>query len=365
MPVRPNRPSSPSRAKPAPAAPESTRARLAEVVAAFSGVPLVVVGDLVVDEYVYGRTQRVSREAPVLIVRHDADELRPGAAANAAANCAALGARTRVLGLVGDDAMGKALVRLLRARGVVPAGIAPVPGRVTARKTRVLAGDLHTTRQQVLRVDREGGGRADAVTEAKLRTALDVALLESRALLLSDYGDGVFHPELVAEAVRFAARRGVVVADSRHNVGDYRGVPWVTPNEPEAMAALGMDIESDDDARAACARLLRLTRGEGVLLTRGARGLALARKGAPTVLLPPFGGVEVADVTGAGDTVAATFTLALSAGARPFDAALLANMAGGLVVAKRGTATLTQAELLGALPHLSDDVLALSAAVRP
>ena len=336
-------------------------ARLSALVAAFSKVKIAVVGDLVVDEYVYGRTQRVSREAPVLIVRHDADELRPGAAANAAANCAALGARTQVLGLVGDDAMGKALVRLLRARGVRPAGIARVAGRVTARKTRVLAGDLHTTRQQVLRVDREGGGRADRGTEAKLRVALELALLDAHALLLSDYGDGVFHPELVEEAVRFAGRGGVVCADSRHNISDYRGVPWVTPNEPEAMAALGIDIESDDDARAAGPRLLRLTRGEGVLLTRGARGLALFSKGAPAELVPPFGGVEVADVTGAGDTVAAVFTLALAAGASPLEAAVLANVGGGLVVAKRGTATLTQAELIAALPALPADALTVAA----
>ena len=305
----------------------------------------MVLGDLVIDEYVYGRTQRVSREAPVLVVRYDAQALVLGAAANAAANLASLGAKVTVVGLCGEDEMGASLRALLRERRISAAGLVAVAGRPTARKTRILAGDLHTTRQQVLRIDREGGGRAPAEAERALAAALEKALGRAHAWLISDYGDGAVPPALIARAVAYARAGGLVCADSRHNVADYRGLPWVTPNEPEAAIATGASIEDEADARRAGQKLLRITRGAGVLLTRGAQGLALFERGRPARFVPPFGGVDAADVTGAGDTVAAIFTLALAVGASPIDAALLANVGGGLVVAKRGTATLGPAEL--------------------
>jgi rfaE bifunctional protein kinase chain/domain len=346
----PHDPKAPSR----PVTPPKDRLRA--IVAAFAGVRVTVVGDLVVDEYVYGRTQRVSREAPVLIVRYGHEELVPGAAANAAANLASLGARVTAVGLVGRDSMGNALADLLRARGILARLVRPA-GRTTARKTRVLAGDLHTTRQQVLRIDREGGAELSPAAAAELLAAFQRAVRGARAVLVSDYGDGAVQASII-EAARRAAKGGAIVcADSRHNVADYRGIPWVTPNEPEAAAALGIAIEDSSGARVAGARLLRMTRGEGVLLTRGAQGLALFARGAEPLFVPPFGGVDVADVTGAGDTVAAVFTLALAAGASARDAAILANVGGGLVVAKRGTATLEPAELERAIGDIDAALL--------
>jgi rfaE bifunctional protein kinase chain/domain len=322
---------------------------LSGIVARFAGRRVVLCGDLVVDEYIYGRTQRISREAPVLVVRYDERELRPGCGANAAANLAALGARVSAVGLVGRDALGEDLRRLLREVGIGVAGVLASPGRVTACKTRILAGDLHTSRQQMLRIDRESGVPPGPRVETALRRQLERALRGADGLLLSDYGDGAVSAGLVALAVR-AARRGVTVcADSRHNIGDYRGIPWVTPNEPEAAQACGLPIESPEDVRRAARRLLRLTRGQGVLITRGAQGLAVFERGRRPVFLPPFGGVEVADVTGAGDTVAAVFLLAMASGATPVAAAILANLGGGLVVAKRGTATISLDELLAAV----------------
>jgi rfaE bifunctional protein kinase chain/domain len=321
---------------------------LARVVARFPGRRVALLGDLVVDEYVYGRTHRVSREAPVLVVRTVDREIRPGAGANAAANLAALGARVDVVGVVGSDALGASLRSLLRRRGIAVGGVLSAPGRGTSCKTRILAGDLHTTRQQMLRLDRESGVPIGGRVQGALRRRLARALRAADGLLISDYGDGVVTPALVAEAVR-AARRGLpVCADSRHNIGDYRGIPWVTPNEPEAAQAAGMAIEDADDVRRAARRLLRLTGGRGVLVTRGAQGIALVERGARPRLIPAFGGVEVADVTGAGDTVAAVFLLSLASGATPAQAAVLANLGGGLVVAKRGTATVSREEILSA-----------------
>jgi rfaE bifunctional protein kinase chain/domain len=328
---------------------------LSGIVARFAGRRIVLCGDLVVDEYVYGRTQRISREAPVPVVRYEERELRPGCGANAAANLAALGARVRAVGLIGRDPLGEDLRRLLRKKGVSVGGVLAVPGRVTACKTRILAGDLHTIRQQMLRLDREGGAPPGPRVERALRQALRRALRGAEGLLLSDYGDGAVSPGLVALAVQ-AARHGLTVcADSRHNIGDYRGIPWVTPNEPEAALACGLTIESPADVRRAGRRLLRLTEGQGVLITRGAQGLALLERGRRPVFLPPHGGVEVADVTGAGDTVAAVFLLAMTSGATPAQAALLANLGGGVVVSKRGTATLSRDELLAAVDHWARD----------
>jgi rfaE bifunctional protein kinase chain/domain len=321
---------------------------LAGILARFPGRRVALLGDLVVDEYVYGRTHRVSREAPVLVVRTVDREIRPGAGANAAANLAALGARVDVIGVVGRDALGASLRSLLRQRGIAVGGVLAAPGRSTSCKTRILAGDLHTTRQQMLRLDRESGVPVGGRIQGALRRRLATALRRVDGLLISDYGDGAVTAPLVAQAVR-AARRGLpVCADSRHNVGDYRGIPWVTPNEPEAAQASGIEIENADDVRRAARRLLRLTRGRGVLITRGAKGVALVERGTRPRFFPAFGGVEVADVTGAGDTVAAVFLLSLASGATPTQAAVLANLGGGLVVAKRGTATISREELLAA-----------------
>jgi rfaE bifunctional protein kinase chain/domain len=326
---------------------------LAAIVQRFRGRKVALCGDLVVDAYVYGRTQRVSREAPVLVVRYVDHELRPGAGANAAANLAALGARVAAVGVVGRDPLGGALRELLREHDVKVERLCVAPDRITACKTRILAGDLNTTRQQMLRIDREGAGPLPEAVEAQLERSLRAALRGAHALLLSDYGHGAVTARVIALA-RAAARRGLVVcADSRHNVSDYRGIPWVTPNEPETALATGIDIEAPGDVRRAARRLLAITRGAGALITRGARGLALATRGAKTTFLPPFGSAELADATGAGDTVASVFVLALASGATPDQAAVLANLGGGIVVAKRGTATVTAPELIDALSRWS------------
>jgi rfaE bifunctional protein kinase chain/domain len=338
--------------------PRVTARRVRSILSGFRRVRLVVVGDLVADEFIYGQVERVSREAPVLILRYDSTDVVPGGAGNAAMNVAALGGQVRVVGLAGRDEPGRRLVAALDAqphasvRGVVqPAGYA------TPVKTRILAGGIHSAKQQVVRVDRPGTRPTPAAARA-IAAALAREIRQVDALIVSDYGSGLITPALVSGVLdrhppsRVALRRTrpIVVADSRYALLTFGGVTACTPNESEVEALLGVRI--DDDPRAleeAGRELLRRMRCNAVLVTRGSRGMALFEAGRPTDHIPIVGSDQIADVTGAGDTVIATFTLALAAGATFGEAARLANYAGGLVVMKRGTATVTAAELRAAI----------------
>lgn len=306
---------------------------------------VVVVGDLIADQFITGRVERISREAPVLILQYRDTHIVPGGAGNAAANVAALGARVSVVGLVGRDDEGRrlkaALGRRADVRGVVATG-----GRATTVKTRILAGGVHSAKQQVVRIDKAGAPVTDVIRR-RIAKALARAVRGADAVIVSDYGSGVITPAMVRTAVRGAGRRKpLVLVDSRHGMLGFAGMTATTPNESEVEAQLGVTI--GDDAAAlerAGRRLLRRSRARAVLITRGSRGMALFERGRPTEHVPIVGSDEVADVTGAGDTVIATFALALVAGGSFADAARLANHAGGIVVMKQGTATVSRAEL--------------------
>jgi rfaE bifunctional protein kinase chain/domain len=319
------------------------RDRLLALIARFASRRVAVVGDFIADEFIYGRVARVSREAPVLILEYDKTTVVPGGAGNAANNVAALGARTRAAGIVGADVTGDRLIAALHAR-VEPRGLVRVRDHETPTKTRILAGGVHSAKQQVVRIDR--GTRARASREARnafARTAL--ARVDGvDAVLVSDYGGGFVTPRLVSQIARTA---GVpVLVDSRYDLARYRGLTACTPNESEVEALLGVTI--DDDLRVlerAGREMLARTGMRIVLITRGSRGMALFEPDRPTRHIPIHGTDEIADVTGAGDTVIATMTLALACGADAYDAARLANYTGGLVVMKRGTATVSPEEL--------------------
>jgi rfaE bifunctional protein kinase chain/domain len=327
------------------------KVRLRELVHAFRGRRVLVLADLVADEFVYGRVQRVSREAPVLILRHDTTDVRLGGGANAVHNIRTLGGTPLLFGVLGRDAHGRDLRRLLRAKGIGVTHVEAQTGYATPVKTRILAGSVHSARQQVVRMDRttELPPRSDA------RSALLRALRSYRGpldgVLVSDYGFGLLTPEIVKAAVALARRRRVpVTVDSRFDLLRCRGMTAVTPNEPEVVAALGITIGLDRKRLEAAGRaLLRRLRTEAVLITRGRDGMALFEPGAAPLHIPIYGTDQVADVTGAGDTVIAAFTLALAAGARPAEAARLANYAGGIVVMKHATATVSADELLAAV----------------
>jgi rfaE bifunctional protein kinase chain/domain len=330
------------------------RERLLGLVDGFSSRRLVVVGDLIADEFIYGEVARVSREAPVLILKYDATEMVAGGAGNAANNVAALGGRAALVGLVGADGEGRRLLASFH-RGVSRAHIVRAREYRTPVKTRILAGGVHAARQQVVRIDREAGWPLDPAISDALARKIAPALDDCDAVLLSDYGSGLVTPAL-ADAVRQTVarrtrRRAVpVLLDSRYRLVDYRGLAACTPNESEVEQVLGMPIGDDGEALERAGRLLLKRTGmQAVLITRGSRGMALFQPKQATIHIPIFGSDEVADVTGAGDTVIATFGLALAAGGSFYEAARLANYAGGAVVMKRGTATVSAEELAAAI----------------
>ncbi|MFN7981878.1 MAG: PfkB family carbohydrate kinase [Vicinamibacterales bacterium] len=339
---------------PAPSGNTEQRARLRAIIDAFAGRRVLVVGDLIADEFIYGEVSRVSREAPVLILRYDATEVVPGGAGNAANNVAALGARALVAGMVGADVEGRRMIGAF-GRGVDTRRIVRARHYRTPVKTRILAGGIHSAKQQVVRIDRETDWPLSADISQTFGTKLTQALTECDAVLLSDYGSGLVTPEL-ADAIRavlqkrFPKRTIPVVVDSRYRLLDYHGLTACTPNQSEVEAALGIQINDDLDALERAGRtLLRRTRMQAVLVTRGSHGMALFEAKRPTLHVPIFGSDEVADVTGAGDTVIATIATALAAGATFAEATNLANYAGGIVVMKRGTATVSTRELAQAV----------------
>jgi D-glycero-beta-D-manno-heptose-7-phosphate kinase len=327
--------------------------RLLDIVAAFPRQTIAVLGDMVLDEFVSGEISRVSREAPVLILRHRRSEICPGGAANAVNNLASLGARVLPVGIVGDDGGGRRLVDYFSAKGVPISGILTARGWVTPSKTRFLAGWTHTTEQQVLRVDREAESAPPLRVQEALARKAQAVSRRSAATLVSDYGFGSVSPALVQTLTA-----KIVTLDSRYRLLDFRGarVLAATPNEAELEAAYHARVGADPGLLENLGRrALRELGLAALLVTRGKDGMALFERHHPPARtstarqIPIYGSDAPVDVTGAGDTVIAVFTLALAAGATYLEAAHLANYAGGIVVMKRRTATLTRAELESAL----------------
>ena len=308
----------------------------------FPQVRVLVVGDLLADQYIYGQTERISREAPVLIVRHEREELKLGGGANAAANARALGAKVTAFGVLGRDELGRQMTALFKSTGI---SLRAVTSAVTESRTRVLAGGQSTTRQQMLRLDRGVLGPLPEKLRASLAVQVLQAGLEADVVMVSDYGAGVLCEE-TRSALRAVAHKGVpVCVDSRFGLTDFAGLTVCKPNEPELAAFTAMPIRNDAELLAAGKVAQKRLACRVLLVTRGRRGMTLFEKGARPVHLPVYGSEEAVDVTGAGDTVSATFALALGAGGSPFEAARLANIAGALVVQKQGTATVTRPEL--------------------
>jgi D-glycero-beta-D-manno-heptose-7-phosphate kinase len=323
-------------------------AQLLAVVDALKERTVAVVGDIVADEFVYGRVARVSREAPVLILEYDSTEVVPGAGGNAANNVAALGGRAILTGVVGRDEHGRRLSAALNTR-VDHRGVVRAANHQTPVKTRILAGGIHSAKQQVVRIDRAVNGAVTRDTRALFERRTFDAAMKSDAVLVSDYGSGLVTPAFVAK-LRAALRREShaipILVDSRYRVLDYRDLTACTPNESEVEHALGVRINDDLAVLERAGRkLLQQTGMKAVLITRGGRGMALFVPDTPTVHIPIFGSDEIADVTGAGDTVMATMTLALATGTTFEAAARLSNYAGGIVVMKRGTATASAEEI--------------------
>lgn len=328
---------------------KTTKKRLLEIVNAFQGKHVAVIGDMVADEFIYATSSRVSREAPVLIFKYDSRELVLGGAANAVNNVNSLGGRPIPVGVIGNDLIGKELAHVMKSKGIRTSGLIVENGRCTVTKTRVLAGVKHTTKQQVMRIDKEDENGIGKAVEKMVVKTLSSVLQNADAVIISDYGYGLFTPEVRTCISRKTGNEKVVTVDSRYGMLGFKGVTAVTPNESEVEDALRIKLNDGKDLVKAGGELIKKLNSKGALITRGKDGMAVFEKGKKSVFIPVFGSDEAVDVTGAGDTVISAFTLALSAGAGFYEAARIANYAGGIVVMKSGTATVSKEELVLAI----------------
>ncbi len=320
--------------------------RLVRIVRRFSKHKLVILGDAIADLFLYGSISRVSREAPVLILRHEHTETVPGGAANCAMNLASLGAKVSLISVAGNDEAGTKLREKLGAASVDVGGLIVSEKLQTTTKVRILAGQSHSSRQQVIRIDYEGAPLEDQELRESIRGHLKEAIPSADAVIISDYNYGVVDRQAI-ELVRDSSRAHSlpVLVDSRFRLSDFTGFTAATPNEDEVEHLIGDRIVSALQLERAAVGLKQQLGFRALLVTRGGQGMILLEDEAAPLHIPAVGAQQPVDVTGAGDTVIATFALALASDASYADAARLANYAGGLVVMKRGTAAVTAAEL--------------------
>lgn len=307
---------------------------------------IMVIGDMVADVYLEGKIARISREAPVLILEHTAENVVPGGASNVVNNAATLNGNVYAVGVVGNDFAGQELSRILQSKTVDTRGLIVDSGRPTISKTRVMAGGQATVRQQVVRIDKENKEPLTAEIEQAIGDYITAHISDMHGVVLSDYGSNTVTPRIIRSAIDACQKNNIpCIVDSRYNVMSYRGVTVVKQNESEAAAAVGYEIVDQDSLLRAGNTILERLDAEAVLITLGPDGMGLFEKTGRFTQIPVTNKSEVYDVTGAGDTVVATMILALAAGASYEEAARLANFAAGIVVKKPGTATTTQDEL--------------------
>ena len=324
--------------------------RLAEFVKEFSRQRILIIGDLITDRFIYGAIARVSREAPVFILRHEQTQTLPGGAANAAVNVAALGGESVLLGVLGADEPGRKLREKLDEAGVETQFLIQSENWQTTTKARIFAGQTHAPRQQVIRLDYENENGLPAEFQNTLVEKVEKAVENASAIVISDYNYGVANRQLF-EAVRQIAdqKKIPVLVDSRYRLKDFQGATSATPNETEVEDLLEQKFSHVADLETACIDLRERLNFQALLLTRGADGMLLFEKDKKPLSLAAVGSREPVDVTGAGDTVMAAYALSIASGASFAEAANIANYAGGIVVMKRGTATVSSKELLSSL----------------
>jgi rfaE bifunctional protein kinase chain/domain len=318
---------------------DSWHVALRTLISSWRNKKVIVLGDMILDEFILGTTNRVSREAPVVIVKYDESLYGLGGAANAVQNIAALGGNPVAIGVIGTDDSGRRMKQLFRAKGVAAQGLVSAPSRTTTTKVRVLAGDYHAQRQQIVRIDKEQDIPLTVHEEDRVISAFKGELGKTDTVILSDYHQSVFSDRIISESIHLCRRRGVpVVADSRFRLKKFRGVTTATPNEVEAAAAVGWELAGDEAVTRIGRKLLKALAASSLLVTRGRYGMALFEPGKRVQTVDVIGSTEATDVTGAGDTVAASVALTLAAGGDMSAAMRIANIAASIVVMKRGTA---------------------------
>ena len=343
-----------------------SKSRLQQIVSRFPECRVLVIGDLILDRYLFGRVRRVSPEAPVPVVELEGGEDRPGGAGNAVMNLASLKGKAWVAGVIGKDKAGERLLEILKNPGIAQLAIISEPGRVTPFKTRVVAIPQH---HQVVRIDQEKTSPVSPEIQRRILGELERIIGQVDAVIVSDYGKGMISSGIMEGLLRLAGKRKVPIGvdPKPGNFSLYRGVSFLTPNHVEAGEIVGFRAESDPEVEKAGKEIIGKADCRFLLITRGEKGLTLFERGAksreqrakkkrlpapgpsPSAIHIPTAAREVFDVSGAGDTVIAAFTLALAAGANPWEAAMISNVAAGLVVGKFGTASISQKELMEAI----------------
>lgn len=316
--------------------------RLRHIISTFKEAKVLVVGDLILDEFIWGKVSRISPEAPVPVVWVDSENFMPGGASNVANNIRSLGGEVYLAGIVGADTRGEVLRGVLRKKGIHCEGIFTDSQRPTTQKTRVIA-----HHQQVVRIDREIVRPVSGWLLKEILKFIETKINVVDALLIEDYGKGVIVPSVVQAIVRLAKKyKKIITVDPKEtHFSYYRGVTTITPNHHEAGSAAGIQIKDDDSLKKAGKKLLQMLHCETVLITLGENGMSLFQKGKPMVKIPAVAR-DVYDVSGAGDTVIGVYTLARARKATPLEAAHVSNCAAGIVVGKVGVAVTAPEELL-------------------
>ncbi len=317
----------------------------------FADTEVLVIGDLTLDEFLTGQVERLSREAPVLILRHEFTRQIPGGGANAIYNLAKLGARVRAVGYVGQDSQGEALCRIFAEAGIDTQSVLVDASRPTVTKTRIAGHARQSVTQQIVRVDRKSDRLPEPALQRELALRIAAQVPQVQAVVCSDYGDGVLTAPVIAASLQ--GQR--VIVDAQTNLVRYRGATLFTPNLPEAELAVGYRLDTEAKVKQAGRDLLALTEAAQVLITRGEDGMTLCDRQGDVHHIPAFNRTDVFDVTGAGDTVVAALTLALCAGGSYWQAAVLGNLAASLVVRQFGTATTSVPAMKEALQALLED----------
>ena len=327
--------------------------KLREIINRLNESKILIVGDMALDEMVYGETERISREAPVLILQHTHTNYILGGASNAAHNVAAInGGNATVVGIVGNDYQGEELKEAFRKANINCDNLITVDKRKTITKTRISGSCSQSVTQQIVRIDRQTKGAIDKETENKIIDRVKKLIPMHDAIILSDYHLGTLTDAVINTITETAKKHNkIVVADAQKDLNRYRGVTSMTPNLPDTQKHVGYYLKEKADYILAGNKLIDEAKAQSVLITCGSDGMALITKGGKYTHIPVFNKSKVFDVTGAGDTVTAIYTLALSVGADPVYAAIIGNIAAGIVIKQFGCATTSIKEILNAVPN--------------
>jgi len=321
--------------------------KLSEIITTFSGKKVIIWGDIILDEYLYGTTRRVSREAPVLVISYKDKEYALGGAGNSLFNLQSLGAKPVPVGVIGRDSAGEKVIQILKAHNISTKYLIQIKNFPTPTKTRILAGEETSRKQQILRIDHEEKVPEDNSLKERLSNILLKLKDNSHALLISDHNYFVVQESIYKQILpSFRKLKIPISLDSRFRVLNFKGATVSTPNESEVEEAFKIEFHSNENSiKKTGRRLLNLTEAESILITRGSKGMVLFERRKKPWDIPIYGTTDIVDVTGAGDTVISVFTLALACGSSHREAATLANHAGGMVVMKKGTAVISPEEL--------------------